>query len=148
MAPHPRGDYASRGEDFITEGLDGQADRAGISFSGAQCDDPPATAVGTIFNCTATGSDGNVYTFTVTIVGRNRMELVSEPPLPSNRSDTTAPAAPGTTAAPGTPPPPATTTVPAGRAGDDRRRLTQTWRRVVTISVPAKNRCSTSTAAA
>ena len=38
---------------------------------------------GTIFSCTAAGSDGTVYTFTVTIVGRNRMQLVSEPPLPA-----------------------------------------------------------------
>ena len=97
-------DYSSGGEDFISGGLDGQAERAGLSFSEPQCDDPPATAVGTVFDCTATGSDGTVYTFTVTIVGRNRMELVSEPPLPTSRGGTTAPAAtpaaPGTTAAP------------------------------------------------
>lgn len=101
------GDYASRGEDFIAEGLDGQAERAGITFSEPQCDDPPATATGTIFSCTATGSDGTVYTFTVTIVGRNRMELVSAPPLPTPASETTTPgtpsaSAPGTTVAPAT----------------------------------------------
>jgi len=105
-APSAR-DYASGGEDFISEGLDGQAERAGISFAEPQCDDPPATAVGTIFNCTATGSDGVVYTFTVTIVGRNRMELVSEPPLPSAGGDTTTPSpttpAPASPAAPATP---------------------------------------------
>jgi hypothetical protein len=102
------GDYASRGEDFISEGLDGQAERAGISFTEPQCDDPPATAIGTIFNCTATGSDGVVYTFTVTIVGRNRMELVSEPPLPSTGAATTTSSTPSTPAAPATPPAPAT----------------------------------------
>jgi hypothetical protein len=99
------GDYASRGEDFITDGLDGQAERAGISFAEPQCDDPPATTTGTIFSCTASGSDGSVYTFTVTIVGRNRMELVSEPPLPSTSATTTpasTPAAGATTVAPAT----------------------------------------------
>jgi hypothetical protein len=111
------GDYASRGEDFITEGLDGQAERAGISFADPQCDDPPSTAVGTIFNCTATGSDGVVYTFTVTIVGRNRMELVSQPPLPSAGGGTTTP---GSTPAPTTTVPTTTvptTTVPTTTAG-------------------------------
>ena len=97
------GDYASRGEDFIADGLDGQAERAGITFSEPQCDDPPATATGTIFSCTATGSDGTVYTFTVTIVGRNRMELVSAPPLPTPGSETTTPGPPGASA-PGTTP--------------------------------------------
>jgi hypothetical protein len=102
--PPSAGDYASGGEDFIGGGLDGQAERAGISFAEPSCDDPPATTVGTIFNCTATGSDGTVYTFTVTIVGRNRMELVSEPPLPAGGAATTTPGttpvAPTTTAAP------------------------------------------------
>ena len=111
------GDYASRGEDFIAEGLDGQAERAGLTFTEPQCDDPPATSVGTIFNCTATGSDGTVYTFTVTIVGRNRMELVSQPPLPSGGGDTTTPGStPGSTpaspAAPATSAAPTTTTAP------------------------------------
>jgi hypothetical protein len=113
------GDYASRGEDFITEGLDGQAERAGISFADPQCDDPPSTAVGTIFNCTATGSDGVVYTFTVTIVGRNRMELVSQPPLPSAGGDTTTPAstpAPTGSAAPAATVAPATTATTATTA--------------------------------
>ena len=96
-----------------TEGLDGQAERAGLTFTEPQCDDPPATAVGTIFNCTATGSDGTVYTFTVTIVGRNRMELVSQPPLPSGGGDTTTPSStPGST-----PAATATTAAPATTAG-------------------------------
>jgi hypothetical protein len=86
------GDYADRGEDFIAEGLDGQAERAGVAFSEPQCEDPPATSPGTIFTCTAQGSDTTVYTFTVTIVGRNRMELVSQPPLPSPGSETSEPA--------------------------------------------------------
>jgi hypothetical protein len=98
------GDYAERGQDFIAEGLDGQAERAGVAFSEPQCDDPPATSAGTIFTCTARGSDDTVYTFTVTIIGRNRMELVSEPPLRTPGSETTtassAPAGPASTAAP------------------------------------------------
>lgn len=91
------GDYSTGAADFITEGLDGQAERAGLTFADPACDDPPATSTGTIFSCTATGSDGTVYTFTVTIVGRNRMDLVSEPPLPAAAPATTVPATtPGT----------------------------------------------------
>lgn len=100
-APNP-GDYANRGEEFIAEGLDGQAERAGITFTGPQCDDPPTTTTGTTFTCTAQGSDTTAYTFTVTIIGRNRMELVSQPPLPS----------PGTGTAPAAPAPPTTAAVP------------------------------------
>jgi len=94
------GDYANRGEEFITDGLDGQAERAGLTFSDPQCEDPPATSSGTIFTCTAGGSDGTSYTFTVTIIGRNRMELVSQPPLPSPGTETTVPATPPATSAP------------------------------------------------
>ena len=93
------GDYADRAADFIADGLDGQAEQAGLSFAEPSCDDPPATSTGTVFTCTASGSDGTVYTFTVTIVGRNDMDLVSEPPLPTPAATgTTTPAAtaPGT----------------------------------------------------
>ncbi len=102
------GDYRSGAEDFIEAGLDGQAEMAGVTFANAQCDDPPSTSSGSIFSCSATGSDGTAYTFTVTIVGRNRMDLVSEPPLPVPASETTTP----TTIA-GTPPGAPPTTVPA-----------------------------------
>ena len=98
------GDYRNGAEDFIEAGLDGQAERAGVTFATAQCDDPPSTSAGSIFSCSATGSDGTAYTFTVTIVGRNRMDLVSEPPLPTPASETTVAGTPA-----GAPP----TTVPA-----------------------------------
>lgn len=81
--PPSAGDYRSGAEDFIEGGLDGQADAAGVAFGEASCDDPPSTDTGAIFSCTASGEDGTAYTFTVTIVGRNRMDLVSEPPLPA-----------------------------------------------------------------
>ena len=102
------GDYRGGAEDFIEGGLDGQAEAAGVTFETAECDDPPSTSTGSIFSCSATGSDGTAYTFTVTIVGRNRMDLVSEPPLPSPASATTTP---GSTPAPATvPAAPAATT--------------------------------------
>lgn len=94
--PPSAGDYRSGAEGFIEGGLDGQADAAGVSFAEASCDDPPSTDTGAIFACTASGQDGTAYTFTVTIVGRNRMDLVSEPPLPA--AGTTG--APATTVAP------------------------------------------------
>ena len=92
------GDYADGAEDFITDGLDGQAEAAGVTFSDPACDDPPETSTGTVFTCTATGSDGTVYTFSVTVVGRNDMQLVAEPPLPvaTSGSVVTASTPPGT----------------------------------------------------
>jgi hypothetical protein len=108
--PPSGGDYRSGAEDFIEGGLDGQAHIAGVSFAAAECDDPSSTSTGSIFSCSATGSDGTAYTFTVTIVGRNRMDLVSEPPLPTPASQTTPPpaGAPPTTAVAAAAPPPTT----------------------------------------
>jgi len=97
------GDYRSGAEDFIEAGLDGQAEMAGVTFAAAQCDDPPSTSSGSVFSCSATGSDGTAYTFTVTIVGRNRMDLVSEPPLPTPGAATTVPGGATPTTVPAAP---------------------------------------------
>ena len=40
-----------------------------------KCDDPPATSVGTTFDCFATGPDGTAYSFTATIPKENEVAI-------------------------------------------------------------------------
>jgi hypothetical protein len=93
--PPSTGDMADRAEQFIEDDLDGAPDAGGITFEDAECQEPTSTETNTAFVCTSTGSDGTDYTFTVTIVGRNTLDLVSQPPLPG-RSGATTTTTPGT----------------------------------------------------
>ena len=94
--PPSTGDMADRAEDFIEEDLREDPDAGGITFDGTECQEPASTETNTAFVCTSSGSDGQTYTFTVTIVGRNSLQLVSQPPLPGRPTATTT-----TTTAPG-----------------------------------------------
>lgn len=87
--PPSTGDMANRAEEFIEDDLDGDPDAGGITFEEAECQEPSSTDTNTAFVCTSTGSDGQDYTFTVTIVGRNTLDLVSQPPLPGRPTSTT-----------------------------------------------------------
>jgi len=110
--PPSTGDMADRAEQFIEDDLDGAPDAGGITFEDAECQEPTSTETNTAFVCTSTGSDGTNYTFTVTIVGRNTLDLVSQPPLPGRSSATTT-TAPTTTAAGGSAPAATSTTAAA-----------------------------------
>jgi hypothetical protein len=112
--PPSTGDMADRAEEFIEDDLDGDPDAGGVTFEEAECQEPASTDTNTAFVCTSTGSDGQDYTFTVTIVGRNTLDLVSQPPLPGRASDapTTTAATGGTTA--GTTPTTAAATTTTG----------------------------------
>jgi len=114
--PPTSGDMRDRAEKFIEDELEGDPDAGGITFEGTECEEPSSTETNTAFVCTSTGSDGQRYTFTVTIVGRNSLDLVSQPPLPGP-TDTTAPtgsAPPGSAPAATTTTAAATTTTAAG----------------------------------
>ena len=62
-------DFASSAEDFIQDDDEDVATELGMTFEDAECDEPASTDVGAAFTCTATGSDGNGYTFTAEIDG-------------------------------------------------------------------------------
>lgn len=112
--PPTAGDMAERAEEYIEEDLAGNPEAGGITFQATECQDPASTEPNTAFVCTATGSDGQTYTFTVTIVGRNSLELVSQPPLPGRATDTTTPGSVPAGSASTTTAPAATTTTVAG----------------------------------
>ena len=86
--PPSTGDMRDRAEDFIGEDLESDPQAGGIQFEDIECQEPSSTESNTAFVCTATGSNGQAYTFTVTIAGRNRLELVSQPPLPGGAAPT------------------------------------------------------------
>jgi hypothetical protein len=48
-------------------------DVAGIEFSDASCEDPASTDVGTVFTCTASGPNGESYSFDVEISAEDQI---------------------------------------------------------------------------
>lgn len=69
------GDYRSEAQRFIES--DDMAKEQGQSFSGAECDEPSSTDVGTTFACTADDGSGASWTFTV-VVTEDQGILVSD----------------------------------------------------------------------
>jgi hypothetical protein len=69
------GDFASEAEDFIGDDDGEVATQLGLTFEDVECQDPANTDTGTTFTCTATGSDGQSYTFTNQITGDKSFEV-------------------------------------------------------------------------
>lgn len=65
--------FKDEAEKFIES--DEVTEQAGQEFSAAACDEPSSTEVGTVFSCTATGTDGVDYTFDVEITAENEFSL-------------------------------------------------------------------------
>lgn len=59
-------DYAEQAERFLTSD-DAVKARFDTSFTSPECNEPPSTKVGTRFTCTADDSDGDEWTFEITI---------------------------------------------------------------------------------
>ena len=105
-------DFQEQGEKFI-EG-DEVRERFGmVRMSDAQCDEPANTDKDTQYTCTATGSDGNTWQFTIEIAGSKALRVISGevvgqgsgstgPAGSSPSSDATTTAAPTTAAGAGT----------------------------------------------
>jgi hypothetical protein len=108
-------DFREQGEQFIED--DEVRERFGmVRMSEAQCEEPADTNKDTLYTCTATGSDGNTYQFTIEITGSKSLRVISgavvgqaaapsEPAgsAPASEPTTTAPTtAAATTAAPST----------------------------------------------
>ncbi len=70
------GDFASEAEDFIGDDDGDVATQLGLTFEDVECQDPTNTDTGTTFTCTATGSDGQTYTFTNEITGDKAFEVI------------------------------------------------------------------------
>ena len=69
-------DFASEAEDFIGDDDGDVATQLGLTFEDVECQDPANTDNGTTFTCTATGSDGQTYTFTNQITGDKAFEVI------------------------------------------------------------------------
>jgi hypothetical protein len=90
------GDFADEAEDFIEGDLADNPAVSGLTFTDAQCDEPASTDVGTTYNCVAVGSDGQTYTFGVSIDGERSLQVVSFNPVTDGTTTTTT-ASPTTT---------------------------------------------------
>jgi hypothetical protein len=69
-------DFREQGEQFIED--DEVRERFGmVRMSEAQCEEPADTNKDTLYTCTATGSDGNTYQFTIEITGSKSLRVIS-----------------------------------------------------------------------
>jgi hypothetical protein len=108
-------DFREQGENFIED--DEVRENFGmVRMSEAECEEPADTNKDTLYACTATGSDGNTWQFTIEITGSKSLRVISgavvgqaaapsEPAgsAPASEPTTTAPTtAAATTAAPST----------------------------------------------
>jgi hypothetical protein len=110
--PPGTADFAAKAVSFIEGDMARNSQLNGLTFADAECKPPANTANGTVFTCTATGSDGQQRTLTAKIISRNSLQITKLEPGPPERSggSTTTAAAPTTTA----PPAAIGTTVPPG----------------------------------
>lgn len=108
--------FRASAEDFIEQDDGDVAEALSVTFADASCEEPPNEAVGTVFTCTAVGSDGQTYSFQVEITSETQFTIrEGTPPTPGTApaaTMTTVPGAPVATTVPGTAPGTAPATVP------------------------------------
>jgi hypothetical protein len=69
-------DFREQGENFLED--DEVRERFGmVRMSDAQCEEPADTNKDTLYTCTATGSDGNTWQFTIEITGSKSLRVIS-----------------------------------------------------------------------
>jgi hypothetical protein len=69
-------DFREQGEQFL-EG-DEVRERFGmVRMDDAECEEPADTNEDTVYTCTATGSDGNTWQFTIEITGSTSLRVTS-----------------------------------------------------------------------
>ena len=93
------GDFASEAEDFIEGELAENDTLGGLTFTDAECDEPASTDVGTTYSCVAVGSDGQTYSFAVSIDGERSLRIDGMAPVTGGATTTTTAAATTTTTA-------------------------------------------------
>lgn len=64
-------DFKKQTADFINKDDGDVSKTLNVNFSDASCDEPAGTAVGTKYQCTATGDDGSTWVFNVEITSKN-----------------------------------------------------------------------------
>jgi hypothetical protein len=102
------GDFSDNAEQLIDDDKDGDLAAAlGVDFDGAECAEPANTDTGTSFECTATGDDGNTWSFTATIRGDREYEI-TDAVIVDGGAGATAGTAGTTAATTGSEPAPAT----------------------------------------
>jgi hypothetical protein len=92
------GDFADEAADFIEGQMsEDNPDLTGVPFTEAQCDEPASTDVGATFTCVAVGSDGQTYSFSVSIDGERSLRVDSYAPVAAGATTTTTTVAGATT---------------------------------------------------
>lgn len=71
-------------ENYITEPAGDIAAALSMTFTDADCDTPASLKLGSVYTCTASGDDGETYTFTVEITGNTTFEIVGIEPPPTS----------------------------------------------------------------
>lgn len=87
------GDFKSEAEDFIGEDDGDVATQTGMTFEDVECEEPASTEEGSTFTCSATGSDGQSYTFTGEVTGERAFEIVDIAAAGGTPTGTAAPTA-------------------------------------------------------
>lgn len=68
-------DFQSQAEKFIDDDDGDLAAQAGNTYEDVECQEPASTDVDTTYTCSATGADGSVYDFVVTITGSTELRV-------------------------------------------------------------------------
>jgi hypothetical protein len=68
-------DFQEQGATFI-EGDEVRERFGDVGMSDAECEEPASTDKDTLYRCTATGSDGNTWQFTIEITGSESLSIV------------------------------------------------------------------------
>src|ERR671910_3035380 len=95
-------DFREQGEQFLED--DEVRETFGmVRMSDAQCEEPADTNKDTLYTCTATGSDGNTWQFTIEITGSKSLRVTSGEVIGQGATPASSvPAGGNTTAAPTT----------------------------------------------
>jgi hypothetical protein len=83
------GDFASEAADYIEGDLAENPTLGGLTFTDAECDEPASTDVGASYTCVAVGSDGQTYSFAVSIDGERSLRILSYEPVAGGATTTT-----------------------------------------------------------
>lgn len=75
-------DFKEQGEKFI-EGDEVRETMAGVRMSNAECEEPANTDKDTVYSCTATGSDDNIWVFQIEITGSTSLRVIAGQVAPS-----------------------------------------------------------------
>lgn len=85
-----KSDFKKQTADFINKDGGDVETKLNTKFSGAKCDEPASTTIGTQYQCTATAEDGTEWTFDVEVTSKNGFTVNDANPTGGTAEDTTA----------------------------------------------------------